>query len=69
MRYLEEEFKNKKPLFGIFNIYTKQWALDCFDEPRLFTDPQQALDYKNACIDYNNDNFKIEMWNYGVSNE
>lgn len=69
MRHLEVQLKNKIPVYGIINIHTKKWVLDCFDDPRLFAEAEEALDYKTKCLDYNNDNFKVETWDYGVNNE
>lgn len=50
------------PLFGLWNILTKEWALDCFDYVRLFANEIDAHEFKTICSTYNCDTYEIKLW-------
>lgn len=46
--------------FGLYNLLTQSWALDCFDYPRRFVTRAEAENYKPALQDASS--FEVRLY-------
>lgn len=56
-----------RDLFGIYDTQKQEWALDCFDDPRVWYTRKAAEEYYAMCKDYAVEpgRFEVRMWRLG----
>lgn len=48
--------------YGIYDLESKEWTLDCFDYPRLWNDTALAEGYRVACLTYNSGRYEVREY-------